>query len=176
MVTHKEDPPTTKQLPVKANVPKLLAERGRNSRATSLDQAIGDLSLVAFYYLLGISEYTIKGTHNNTKQTVQFKYEDVPFFKQNKAGQLRCLPQNAPAHLIPMADGAMLKLDNQKNGWKGICIYQEANGKEYLCPVRALGRSFLHIRNHGGSARRFSHHTGHRTNGRTSRWRTLAGH
>jgi hypothetical protein len=77
----KEDPPTTKQLPVRANVPKLLAECGRDSRATSLDWAIGDLSLVAFYYLLRISEYTIKGTQNNTKQTIQFKYEDVTFFK-----------------------------------------------------------------------------------------------
>jgi hypothetical protein len=46
-------------------------------------------------------------------------------------------------------------LDNQKNGWKGVCIYQEANGKEYLCPVRALGRRFLHICKHGGSAKTF---------------------
>ncbi len=29
------------------------------------------------------------------------------------------------------------------------------NGKVYLCPVRALGRWFLHISNHGGSARTF---------------------
>jgi hypothetical protein len=46
-------------------------------------------------------------------------------------------------------------LDNQKNGWKGICIYQEANGEEYLCPVRALGQRFLNIRKHGGSAKTF---------------------
>ena len=32
-----------------------------------------------------------------------------------------------------------MKLDNQKNGWKGVCVYHEANGKEFLCPVRALG-------------------------------------
>ncbi len=107
---------------------------------------------MAFYYLLRIGEYTIKGTRNNTKQTVQFKYEDVTFFKKNKAGQLWCLPWNAPAHLIATADGATLKLDNQKNGWKGVCIYQEVNGEAYLCPVRALGRRFLHIRNHGGFA------------------------
>jgi hypothetical protein len=135
----KEDPPTTKQLPVEADVPKLLAERGLVSTATSLDRAIGDLSLIAFYYLLRISEYTVKRNRNNTKQTVQFKYKDVTFFKKNRAGQLRCLPWNAPAQLIATADGATLKLDNKKNGWKGICIYQEVNGEEYLCPVRALG-------------------------------------
>jgi hypothetical protein len=136
---HKEDPPTTKQLFVEADVPELLAERGLVSTATSLDRAIGDLSLIAFYYLFRIGEYTVKGNRNNTKQTIQFKYKDVTFFKKNRAGQLRCLPRNAPAHLIATADGTTLKLDNQKNGWKGVCIYQEANGKEYLCPVRALG-------------------------------------
>jgi hypothetical protein len=151
----KEDPPTTKQLPVEADVPKLLAERRLISTATSLNRAIGDLSLIAFYYLLRIGEYTVKGNRNNTKQTIQFKYEDVTFFKKNRAGQLLCLPRNAPAHLIATADGTTLKLDNQKIGWKGVCIYQEANGKEYLCPVRALGRRFLHIRKHGGSAKTF---------------------
>ncbi len=88
----KEDPPTTKQLPVEAGIPELLAEHGCDSNATNLDKAIGDLSLMAFYYLLWIGKYTIKGTRNNTKQTVQFKYEDVTFFKKNRAGKLRCLP------------------------------------------------------------------------------------
>jgi hypothetical protein len=37
-------------------------------------------------------------------------------------------------------------LDNQKNGWKGVCIHQEHNGDIYHCPVRALGRRFTHIR------------------------------
>ena len=148
----KEDPPTTKQLPVEADVPELLAERGRDGHA-ELDKAIGDLTLIAFYYLLRIGEYTIKGKRNETKQTVQFKYEDITFFKKNGAGQLRCLSREAPASLIAVADGATMKLDNQKNGWKGVCVYQETNDEEYLCPVRALGRRFLHIRAHGGSAK-----------------------
>ena len=45
------------------------------------------------------------------------------------------------------ADGATLKLDNQKNGWKGVCIYQEQNGDEKFIPVRALGGRFVAIRN-----------------------------
>ena len=135
----KEDPPTTKQLPVKANVPKLLAERGCTRNTTELDWAIGDLTLIAFYYLLRIREYTIKGTRNKTKQTVQFKYEDITFFKKNSDGKLRCLPCNAPANLIGNADGATMKLDNQKNRWKGVCVYHETNDDNYLCPVRALG-------------------------------------
>jgi hypothetical protein len=46
-----------------------------------------------------------------------------------------------------------MKLDNQKNGWKGVCVYQEANGNDYNCPVQALGCRFLHLRQHGADAK-----------------------
>ncbi|KAL7425512.1 hypothetical protein ACHAXH_000039 [Discostella pseudostelligera] len=74
--------------------------------------------------------------------------EDVTFFKRNNRRELRCLPRDASDALIATADGATLKLDNQKNGWKGVCIFQEANGELYLCPVRAVGRRYIHIRQH----------------------------
>ena len=146
----KEDPPTTKMLPVESDVPEWLVERGRERGSTELDRAVGDLVMVAFYYLLRIGEYTIKGSRNETKQTVQFKLEDVTFFKKNGDGKLRCLPRTAPDHLIMTADGATLKLDNQKNGWKGVCVYHEANGDMINCPVRALGRRVQHIRTGAG--------------------------
>ncbi len=111
--------------------------------------------LVAFYYLLRIGEYTSKGKRNNTKQTVQFKFEDVTFFKKNRLGQLRCLPHGADDLLVLMADSATLKLDNQKNGWKGVCVYQEAKGDPYFCPVRAIGRRYIHIRRNGGINKSF---------------------
>jgi hypothetical protein len=123
----KEDPPTTKQIPVEADDPELLANKGRDWSATELESAIGDLSLITFYYLLCIREYKVKSMRNKTKQTVQFKYEDITFFKKNSSGLLRCLPRDVPNHLIDTADGATMKLENQKNGWKGVCIYQEAN-------------------------------------------------
>jgi hypothetical protein len=151
----KKDPPTTKQLPVEADVPELLAEMGRDGSATELKRAIGDLSLIAFYYLLRIGEYMVKGMHNKTKQIVQFKYEDITFFEKNASGQLQYLPRDAPAHLIATADGATMKPDNQKNGWKGICIYQEANSNNYLCPVKALGQRFLYLCLHGGTGKTF---------------------
>jgi len=92
----KTDPPTNKKLPVEADVPELLINLGYGKNWNPHSQAIGDLSLIAFYYLLRIGEHTIKGTRNNTKQTVQFKLEDVRFFKRNKHGILMCLPNNAP--------------------------------------------------------------------------------
>ncbi len=92
---------------------------------------------------------------NSTKQTVQFKYEDITFFRKNARRQLRCLPQNAPDELIATADGATLKLDNQKNGWRNVCVYHENNGAPKHCPVRTLGRRYLHLRHHGATAKTF---------------------
>ena len=146
----KADSPTQKMLPVEADVPEYMAKLGLLPDASQLDKTIGDLALIAFYYLLRIGEYTFKSSRNESKQTVQFKMEDVTFFKRTQRRELRCLPQDAPDELISTADGATLKLDNQKNGWKGVCIFQEANGETYLCPVRAVARCYIHIRNHSG--------------------------
>ena len=57
---YKIDPPTIKQLLVEADVPELLAAAGESDRATVPDAALGDLALIAFYYLLRVGEYTIK--------------------------------------------------------------------------------------------------------------------
>ena len=77
------------------------------------------------------------------------------FFKKNSRGSLRCLPRDASAALIMMADGATLKLDNQKNGWKGVCVYHETNGDRMHCPVRALTRHYIHIRARGADSKTF---------------------
>ena len=89
---------------------------GYGKGGTAHAKAIGDLSMIAFYYLLRIGEYTVKGKQNNKKQTVQFKLKDVQFLKKNKTGTPVCLPRTAPAVLLLTADSATLKLDNQKNG------------------------------------------------------------
>ena len=47
--------------------------------------------------------------------------------------------------MILSANGATLKLDNQKNGQKSICIHHEANGDDYFCTVNTLACWFLHI-------------------------------
>jgi len=54
-----------------------------------------------------------------------------------------------------MADGAMFKLDNQKNGWKGVCIYQQTMGNPFHCPVHALGCQFAHLHKHHATGKTF---------------------
>ena len=143
----KDDPPTVKKLPVAIDIPELISAIGLAPGANELDKAIGDLVIIAFYYLLRVGEYTIKGNRNNTKQTVQFRLQDVTFFKRDSAGRLRQLSRSASDVELLTADSATLKLDNQKNGWKGVCVHQEHNGDDKHCPVRALGRRCVHIRN-----------------------------
>jgi len=146
----KEDPPTEKKLPVAVDIPELLVWTARLTGAQELHRAIGDWALSAFYYLLRIGEYTVKGRRNSSKQTVQFKMEDVTFFKKDQRGRLRQLPRTAADKAILSADSATLKLDNQKNGWKNVCVNHEHNGDKIYSPVRALGRRFLHIRKNCG--------------------------
>ncbi len=90
-----EDPPTQKKLPIESDVPEYLLNESGHKAATALDQAIADLTTIAFHYLLHIGEYTVKRNRNKTKRTVQFKMEDITFFEKYNNGHLRCLPQNA---------------------------------------------------------------------------------
>ena len=147
----KHDPPTNKKFPVEADVPEFIATAGRLPEATALLQAVGDLCLIAFYYLLRVGEYTQKGTRNSTKQTVQFTLEDITFFRRNEMGQLRQLPRASSDHAIITAASATLRIKNQKNGWKNVCINQEENGDGYLCPCKAVGRRYIHIRSNSTS-------------------------
>jgi len=93
-----------------------------------------------------VGEYTVKRSRNETKQTKQFKLEDCTFFKKNEEGQLRQLARNAHDDKIMTADSATLKLDNSKNGWKGVYVNQGTDGEEHNCAVRALGRRYISIR------------------------------
>ena len=144
----KEDPPSEKKLPVEVDVPELLVKWGMAASAMVLATVVGDLTLIAFYFLLRVGEYTIKSRRNESKQTVPFKMENITFFKRDKMAQLRQLSRWAPDEDILTADSAAMTLDNQKNGHKNVCIHHEANGDLILCPVRAVGRRYVYLRKH----------------------------
>ena len=144
-----EDPATKKKLPVEVDVPEFMVELGRAKNTTELTKGKGDLALVAYYYILRVGEYTKKASHQMTKRTVQFRMKDVAFFSICPlTNRLQLVPPNAPDEVILSADAATLKIENQKNGWKDVCIHQHWNGDKYFCGVRALGRRFVHIRKH----------------------------
>ena len=143
----KVDPPSKKKLPVEADVPEYMAHQGLLKGATERDRRVGDLALVAFYYLLRVGEYSVTGTKSKDKQTQQFAMKDVAFFRKNALGQLRQLSsKKASEKELLTAAGATLRLRNQKNGWRNVCIHQQHNGNRYTCPVRALARIVISIR------------------------------
>ncbi len=135
----RHNPHSTKKLPVEANIPEFISALSMHKDETELHKAVGDMSLIAFYYLPRIGEYTTKDKRPKSKCTIEFKMEDVTFFGHNDHGELCIIPCDAPNDIITMAHSALLKLDNQKNSWKGVCVHQEANGDPFLCPVSLLG-------------------------------------
>ncbi len=142
-----EDPPTSKKLPVESDLPEYLVNKNRHRLATALNQAVADLTTIAFYYLLRVGEYTVKQNKNKTKRTLQFKMDDIT--------RIMCLAQTAPLADILAADGATLKLDNQKNGHKDVCVYQQTTGNPIHCPVCALGQRYQHLRKNKATGKTF---------------------
>ena len=77
----KEDLPTMKKLPIEIDIPEYLFERAMEPEAGEGRKAIADLTLITFYYLLRVGEYTCRTKRNNEKQTVQFRIQEVTFSK-----------------------------------------------------------------------------------------------
>ena len=61
------DPPTQKKLPVESDVPKYLVNKAGHKAATALDQAIADLTTIAFYYLLCVGGIYIQKKQKRNK-------------------------------------------------------------------------------------------------------------
>lgn len=141
----KVDDPVKKKLPIEVDVPEWLVRNAMAPGTPELAKAVADLILVAFYFLLRVGEYTFR----QGKQTVEFRAKDCTFFKKYN-GRLQQMPREALDEEILAADSSTLKLDNQKNGWHGVCINHEHNGDAIFCPVRALGRRYIHLRKYGG--------------------------
>ena len=68
----REDPPAQPKLAVPLTVPQylLLVAKGQEK------QAIADLSIIAFYYLLWVGEYTCHKVKDK-RQTKQFRVKDI---------------------------------------------------------------------------------------------------
>ena len=76
-----EGVPTTKnKFPVGIDVPEFLADLGIAKDAIEVVKAVGDYTLIKFYYLFQVREYTVIVKSNDTKQTVNFKLGYAMFF------------------------------------------------------------------------------------------------
>ena len=150
------DPATVKKLACHPDLPDFAVEWAYKEGSTPAQNAVGDLIIIAFYFLLRVGEYTTKARRKKRTRTKQFRDKDVTLFKRNNLGMLRALPRNASDEDIMTADAATLRISNQKSGVKGACVHHEAiPGAGLACPVRAIGRRIVHIRQHSKSGNAF---------------------
>jgi hypothetical protein len=117
-----------------------------HARATAKDKAIGDMCLIAFYFLLRVGEYTSHRKGANTR-TVQFRARDIVFWDEN----LCRIPNEASLEKLLQAHSATMTIDNQKNGTRGGTIHQNAL-KTQRCPIKGLARRVHHIMSHANGS------------------------
>ena len=73
-------------------------------------QAVGDLTLIAFYYLLRSGEYTKprkirrNGKMVHATRTIQFQIQDIGFWKDGKI-----LPRDSSLHILETAGSCTMK-------------------------------------------------------------------
>ncbi len=82
----KADPPTTKQLPVEADVPEFLVQLGLSPGARKLDHAINNLTMIAFifcYVLVSIPPKELKIIQSRQRSS---NMGDITFFAKDKQG------------------------------------------------------------------------------------------
>ena len=143
----REDPPSTPQLALPVAVP-IQSFKRAYSATDSREQATADLSIIAFFYLLRVGEYTTPRTARRNNQlvratrTVQFRVQDIGFWKNNQQ-----LDRNSDLGSLLQADAATMKISNQKNGRMGQTIHHDGFDEEHS-PVKALARRIHHILKH----------------------------
>jgi hypothetical protein len=108
-------------------------------------QAAGCLSIIAFFFLLRVGEYTrpkftiANGERVVATRTKQFIFKNIGFFKNGKI-----MTRSSSLATLLSCDAATMKIINQKNGRMGQTIHQEATGTTE-CPIQALARRVHHI-------------------------------
>ena len=139
----KFDPLPKRKLAVPLSVPVWLLKQGSTS-TDPLYKAVGDLTIIAFYFLLRPGEYTYSPP-SERKQTIPFRHCDVYLWEGNKL-----LDPTLPLHVLyNRCTGARLQIANQKSGRKAQRISHSAipaHTKAALsCPIWALIRQLKHI-------------------------------
>jgi hypothetical protein len=134
-----EDPASEPQLALLVKVFLNIAEVEGKS-ADPLEQAMADFVTIAFYFLLRVGEYTSSSSTKKTR-TVQFRRNDITFWRELPTGQTYRLSPDAPLESLLQASSVTLRLSNQKNGVRDATLTHEPVEGEF-CPVKATARRY----------------------------------
>ena len=133
----KQDPPPNRVKPVPIRVIRTLLFIAENSNDDHL-KATADMIVIAFFFLLRPGEYTA-----SPSDTQPFDFKSVQLF----LGDTRLDVENSTDAQLRCATFASLTFDSQKNGVRGEVIGLGLSGDLTLCPVKAITRRIIHLRN-----------------------------
>jgi hypothetical protein len=108
---------------------------------TPLDIAVADIAILGFFFLLRPGEHTISSPSSNTQP---FTLQDVTL----RVGALSMQATTIDLTTATFATFATLCFVRQKNGVDNELVGHARSGHSSLCPVLALVRRTLHLRNH----------------------------
>jgi hypothetical protein len=131
------DPPPNRVKPIPVQILRHVAALASAPSATFGNQAIADMIILAFFFLLRPGEYT--GTPSDT---TPFTLQDVQLW----IGQQRFLATTIPIADLSRVTFVSLTFTTQKNGVRGEVIGLGRSGNPVLCPVIALTRRVAHLR------------------------------
>ena len=113
-----------------------------SNRGTAASQAVADMIVIAFFYLLRPGEYT--GTTNDN---APFRLQDVQLF----VGSRRLTLLHATEADLQASTSASLTFTTQKNGVRGEVVLHGRSGCVLCCPVAAIVRRIMCLRQHDAS-------------------------
>ncbi len=135
-----EDPPAQPKLAIPVST---ITAISKKYRWTPHLNAVADLTLIAFFYLLRVGEYTTpkppKGQPPRAKRTIALRDCDIQMWRK---GVL--IPHSAGLTTLLTADSATICIANTKNGTKGAVVHHDAFGGR-ICLVAALARCIANI-------------------------------
>jgi hypothetical protein len=138
-----EDPAPKPQLALPISVIEDVMKNEGASQSPK-DQALADLVVLAFFFLLRVGEYTPSGNRNT--RTTQIRRKDLQFWRKRPTGLMDRISPLATLQELLQADAVTITLDNQKNGQRDAVLHHEALPNNPLCPCRAAARRFDRMR------------------------------
>ena len=116
----REDPLHIPEIAIMVGVAQQVACIGLVDGATPKETTVGYLTLIAFYYLLRVGDYTRKKRRDTTRK-IQSSFGDVAFKKDNTI-----LSRDASYEELIEATAGTLRLSNQNNGVRGAMVHCSA--------------------------------------------------
>ena len=132
----KADPAPNRVKPVPTEILQFFIQQ-TNRNPSPLNTVIADMLVLAFFFLLRPGEYTSAESTSHP-----FLLRDVAF----RVGFRYINPLTASLEDIRSATFVTLTFSTQKNAVRGEVVGLGRSGDPYLCPVRAVIRRVVHLR------------------------------